>query len=66
MFGLQRLGNRLQQVLADVVQVNVVAQASAESLYDPFGVVFAAEEASVDTILDAAAQWVEQGGDEQG
>jgi hypothetical protein len=60
--GLHGLVNRGQQLGRQRVQVDLVAEAGAERLDGPGGVVAAPVEATIYTVLDAAAGWLEQRG----
>jgi hypothetical protein len=59
---LHSLVDHGQQVGAEGVQVDLVAEPGRELLHGAGGVIAAAVEAPVDNQLDAAAQRLEQGG----
>jgi hypothetical protein len=54
--------DRQQQLVADCVQIDRVAQAHGECRDDRFGVIAGAVEAAVDDPLHPLSQRVEQGG----
>jgi hypothetical protein len=60
-----RLLHDQNQVAAELVEVHFVTKGSGEGQQGALGVVFSPVEATVDEGLDAAAKWVEKGGDRQ-
>src|SRR5216683_6379482 len=65
MLWLHRLLYDHQQLLAQLVQVHLLAQRCTESCYDLGCIILPSVEAPVDDPLDATAQWLEQGVDGQ-
>src|SRR5258708_29966380 len=59
--GLHRVADRADELGADGIEVDLVAQLDAERVERARGVVARAIEAAVDRVLDATAQPLEQG-----
>ena len=53
-------------MLAQLRQVNLVAQGGAEGCYSAGSIILAAVEAAINDGLNAMAQWLEEGGNREG
>ena len=62
---LHRLLNDSQQLLAQLIQVNFLAQRSTEGSHDLCCIILATIEATINDILEALSQWLEEGRDGQ-